>query len=231
MCNQIKYLKKWIVFKAAQREFKLNQYKSLLVLLNLKSKIRLRNVLTTQCLITPDKSEWHQLYKFGSDENLISALSLNRYGFSKLLTVFSKFYTVLSGPGRKGRTPKLVDKSMILGMILTWYSDTLSYKSICRLFGMPPATVSRYVTKSEIALLKAVRSINEAKICWPSKADQIRMGKLVEKKHPLIKGRWCFIDGKNLPVQKPTAVDLQNAMYNGWLHSTLITGCIAFTVN
>jgi hypothetical protein len=39
----------------------------------------------------------------------------------------------------------------------------------------------------------------------------------VEKKEPLLKGWWGFIDGKNYQVQKPTDIDLQNAMYNGMI--------------
>ncbi len=40
-----------------------------------------------------------------------------------------------------------------------------------------------------------------------------------------------FFDGKNYWVQKPANSDLQNAMYNGWLHATLITGTLCFGVD
>jgi hypothetical protein len=46
----------------------------------------------------------------------------------------------------------------------------------------------------------------------------------VQSKCQLISGRWGFIDGKNRKVQKPSVSDIQNAYYNGWLHSTLVTG-------
>jgi len=54
------------------------------------------------------------------------------------------------------------------------------------------------------------------------------MGRVGSEENSLITGRWGFIDGKNYKVQKPSCAELQNAMYNGWLHSTLITGVLCF---
>ena len=54
---------------------------------------------------------------------------------------------------------------------------------------------------------------------------------MLEKKSSLIKGRWGFIDEKNYPVEKPSNYDMQNAMYNGWLHSTLVTGTLCYGVD
>ena len=45
---------------------------------------------------------------------------------------------------------------------------------------------------------------------------------------PLVSNRFGYVDGKNLPVQEPTDIDLQNAMYNGWLHCVLVTGVLCF---
>ena len=47
----------------------------------------------------------------------------------------------------------------------------------------------------------------------------------------LVEGRFGFIDGKNYSVETPSNADLQNAMYNGWLHATLITGVLCFGVD
>ncbi|KAE9213776.1 hypothetical protein PF004_g15239 [Phytophthora fragariae] len=49
------------------------------------------------------------------------------------------------------------------------------------------------------------------------------MGLLVEAREPLFKHTFGFIDGKNLRVQQPSNADLQNAMYNGWLHTIFVT--------
>jgi hypothetical protein len=57
------------------------------------------------------------------------------------------------------------------------------------------------------------------------------MANLVSNRCQLIKGRWGFIDGKNRRVQKPTAADVQNAFYNGWLHATLVTGTACYSAD
>ncbi|EGZ19629.1 hypothetical protein PHYSODRAFT_429323, partial [Phytophthora sojae] len=57
------------------------------------------------------------------------------------------------------------------------------------------------------------------------------LAKLVEAREPLLKHTFGFIDGKNLRVQQPSNADLQNAMYNGWLHSVFVTGTICFAAD
>lgn len=52
-----------------------------------------------------------------------------------------------------------------------------------------------------------------------------------QAKYPLIRGRWGFADGKNLHVMAPTEADLQNAVYNGWLHCVFVTGVLLMTVD
>ena len=39
------------------------------------------------------------------------------------------------------------------------------------------------------------------------------------------------LDGKNYNVKAPTAIDMQNAYYNGWLHCTFVTGTLLFGVD
>ncbi|KAG2997392.1 hypothetical protein PC119_g17686 [Phytophthora cactorum] len=51
---------------------------------------------------------------------------------------------------------------------------------------------------------------------------------MVKAREPLLSHTFGFIDGKNLRVQQPFNADLQNAMYNGWLHSVFVTGTICF---
>jgi hypothetical protein len=98
-------------------------------------------------------------------------------------------------------------------------------------FGIGPAVCSRTIFKAEIALNQALRSLPEARIKWPSKEEQRSMALLVERKDPRIKGRFFFVDGKNLHVMEPSDSEYQNALYNGWLHSVLITGCLCFLVD
>jgi hypothetical protein len=173
------------------------------------------------------------LYKFGSDENLISLTSLNRESFDRLLSDFvphllrARKWRVK----KRGRPPALLDAHAVLGMLLSFYTDSMTLKSLCLLFGIPPATASRTLDIAEHCLLQTLRANPLAQIKWPTLEEQVEWAKKVEAKNALVKGRWGFIDGKNYKVQKPSNAELQNAMYNGWLHATLITGVLCYGVN
>ncbi|ETO58387.1 hypothetical protein F444_23237 [Phytophthora nicotianae P1976] len=47
----------------------------------------------------------------------------------------------------------------------------------------------------------------------------------------MLKHTFGFIDGKNLRVQQPSNADMQNAIYNGWLHTVFVTGTIRFAAD
>ena len=70
-----------------------------------------------------------------------------------------------------------------------------------------------------------------AAIIWPTKDEQKQWVALVQAKEPLMHGRWGFIDGKNYSVQQPNNADLQNALYNGWLHAVMVTGTLCFSAD
>jgi hypothetical protein len=93
-------------------------------------------------------------------------------------------------------------------------------------FGLTSSTFSRNLWEAEKALYKALHHVPEAHVCWPTKEQQQQWAHLVELKEPLVKNCFGFIDGKNYNVMQPTAADLQNSFYNGWLHDVKITGKI-----
>jgi hypothetical protein len=202
-----------------------------LKLIRAKLSIRTRNYVTRQCLPPPNTIPWLKLYQDGSDENLINVISLSRAAFEVLLTAFSRHYIMSSGPGRSGRPRAIPLKSTVLGMLLQFYTAPIEYKTLSQLFAIPPATLTRTMQAAEIALQSALRELPEATIRWPTVDEQRQFAALVKDKEPLLSGRWGFVDGKNYKVQKPTSADVQNAMYNGWLHSTLITGVFCFAVD
>lgn len=102
---------------------------------------------------------------------------------------------------------------------------------MCQIFGIPPATLSRYLYLAEMALLRALQSDPLAAIKWPTLEQQRLWAYKVAEKNNLVQGRWGFIDGKNYRVQSPGHLELQNALYNGWLHAVLITGTVCFGVD
>ncbi|EGZ25124.1 hypothetical protein PHYSODRAFT_364346, partial [Phytophthora sojae] len=107
----------------------------------------------------------------------------------------------------------------------------MELSSLSMLFGVPPSTLARSLRRAEEALSKTLNNYAPAHIAVPSPSRQNELPKLVEAQEPLLKHTFDFIDGKNFKVQQPSNADLQNAMYNGWLHSVFVTGTICFAAD
>jgi hypothetical protein len=192
--------------------------------------VRSRNDISNTALCTPDKSSWVFLDKSSSDESFLNIVGLNRSGFDRLFRKFKRYYTFRFVGPRGGRPSKL-SKRQALGMLLQFYASTSELKQIAQLHGLRKNTASRLLIKAEKALCLALRHDPLGSVKWPSKDKQREWGLLVNNKFPLIHGRFGFVDGKNYKVKKPSKIDLQNAMYNGWLHATLVTGVLCFGVD
>jgi hypothetical protein len=55
--------------------------------------------------------------------------------------------------------------------------------------------------------------------------EQIREFQEVVSTHfPVLNGAWCVVDGLKIPIQKSGDEEIQNAYYNGLLHSHFV-GC------
>ncbi|ETN16130.1 hypothetical protein PPTG_06346 [Phytophthora nicotianae INRA-310] len=103
--------------------------------------------------------------------------------------------------------------------------------TLCMLFGVPPSTLARTLKREEEALSKALINFRPTRILWPSPTRQVELAKLIQEREPLLEYTFGFTDGKNFKVQQPSNADLQNAMYNGWLHSVFVTGTICFAAD
>lgn len=114
------------------------------------------------------------------------------------------------------------------GLVLYFYASKADDHTICQTFAIPPSTLSRYLSQAESALEVILPHIEDAQIRWPTIAEQRRFAELLEAKEPLVVRKFGFVDGKNFRVKQPSDVELQNAQYNGWLHSVLVTGTLLF---
>ena len=204
------------------------QLRDFLLLLRIRATLRGRHYLTSGALQQPQDGGWYKLYMCGSDANLINQIGIERSAFDELISVFARHYAVSSGFGRPGRPHRIHDKHAVLGLLLSYYCGTQEMKTICIQFGVPPATASRTLHKAELALQQALQELPDASIRWPTHQEQAMWAEWVAKREPLVVKKFAFIDGKNYRVLAPTAVEAQNAMYNGWLHATLVTGTICF---
>ncbi|KUF84205.1 hypothetical protein AM588_10000653 [Phytophthora nicotianae] len=195
-----------------------------------RAAMRTRHYLTVSCLDVPCVAAWMALYKNGFDSNFLNATSLTRAAFKHLLRRFARYYYIPPARSR-GKPPKLRYHHQALGLVLCFYVGSMENGTLCMLFGVPPSTLSRTLCKAEEALSCALRDFAPARISWPSPSRQRELASLVNAREPLLQYTFGFIDGKNFRVQQPPNSDLQNAMYNGWLHSVLVTGTICFAAD
>lgn len=113
-------------------------------------------------------------------------------------------------------------------MVLYFYASKADDHTICQVFGVPPSTLSRYLSEAEEVLAEILPHIEDAQIRWPTIEEQHAFAALLEEKEPLVVGKFGFVDGKNFKVKEPSDVEAQNAQYNGWLGAVFVTGTLLF---
>ncbi|KAF0683353.1 hypothetical protein As57867_024518, partial [Aphanomyces stellatus] len=171
-----------------------------LALMRLRGTLRERNAIESIAL-QGDQADaaWYSMYRSRNIPSFLTTVSLPPDAFDELLRVFSVEYSVLSGPGRRGRPPRILHKHAVLAMVLHFYTAAVEHKTIQELFGVPPTTFSRVMSNAEEALERSLRRM-------PELSDGRRCSNN--------KGVFAFVDGKNYRVQAPSNADLQNAQYN-----------------
>ena len=121
-----------VIYTLHKRQQEKKKRRQLSLLLNLlllrrRDQIRTRHYLTRSCLQSYGSIEWHVLYANGSDDNLTNVISIPRRAFEYLLSHFSRYYIVKSGPLRRGRRPALEHKSTVLGLLLKLILQRVSF--------------------------------------------------------------------------------------------------------
>jgi hypothetical protein len=153
---------------------------------------------------------------------------LTRASFEQLLGAFKLFYINESSSKKGGRSPCVKDHYCILGLLFHTYCSPDERKTWSEMFGIAPTTLHRTSLEAEEALLLTLNFLPEAIIEWPSHELQVELAKKVQRKEPLIMGRWGMADGKNYDVAASENAEIQNGTYNAWLHRALITGVTLF---
>ncbi|KAG9406776.1 hypothetical protein AC1031_003100 [Aphanomyces cochlioides] len=175
-------------------------------------------------IVNQEQSPWYFMYSSRHTPSFISTVSLPPRAFDNLLLEFSKHYKVHSRYGRGGRPPRIPYTHAVLAMLLHYYTTAVEHKTLQELFGVAPTTFSRVIRKAEIALSHALESLGDSRIIWPDQQTQTIWAEKSNAREPLVYGVFAFLDGKNFRVQAPSRTDLQNGLYNGWLHSVFVAG-------
>ena len=121
-----------------------------------------------------------------------------------------------------------LDAAGALGLTLHYLASTMRELSLQQIFGLIPSTVSRYLSFSLQILLNVLRKIPAAHIEWPRGETFNHFTNHIVERHSLLFGAFGFIDGLKLPVEESSDQDIENAMYNGWLHDHYISNILVF---
>ena len=73
-----------------------------------------------------------------------------------------------------------------------------------------------------------MRKIPAARVEWPRGETFNQFTHHIVDRHDRLFGAFGFIDGLKLPVEESSDQDIENAMYNGWLHDHYISNILAF---
>jgi hypothetical protein len=73
-----------------------------------------------------------------------------------------------------------------------------------------------------------LRELPDASIKWPREEEFEDLTRLIVERHPRLWGAFGFIDGLKLPVQESSDNEIENATYNGWLHTHAINNVLVF---
>ncbi|ETV73527.1 hypothetical protein H257_11652 [Aphanomyces astaci] len=170
--------------------------------LRIRRRLKERNFIKSVALIeSQEMSPWYTMYKARDAQSFVATVSVTPDAFDYILYYFKHEYVVLSRPGKSGRPPRIPKKHAVLAMLLHFCTAAVEGKTLHELFGLAPSTFCRVLRRAEEALARTLRRV------------------------------FGFVDGKNLRVQEPSNVDLQNAQFNGWLHCVFVTGVLCYGVD
>ena len=179
---------------------------------------------------------WIRLYNRHEDRAFITTMGVDTSTFHALLAAgFSRLWYTrpITRPDHQTAVQPRVGRRSLdaaggLGLILHWLSSTMRQISLQQIFALIPSTVSRYLHFALSILLEVLRQMPPATITWPQGDEFLELSGYVSTRHPLLHGVFGSIDGLNLPCQVSSDVEMENATYNGWLHSHFVSSVIVF---
>ena len=180
---------------------------------------------------------WMRLYNNCEDRAFITTMGVNTSTFNAILEAgFGRLWYARPIPRPDKPTaiqPRAAKRSLDaaggLGLILHWLSSTMRQVSLQQIFALVPSTVSRYLRFALSILLETLREMPHAAIEWPQGDEFLELSGYVSMRHPLLQGVFGSIDGLKLPCQVSSDMEMENATYNGWLHSHFISSVIVFS--
>ncbi|EUC53939.1 DDE family endonuclease [Rhizoctonia solani AG-3 Rhs1AP] len=183
---------------------------------------------------------WQSIYQSCEDRAYIHVLGIDVGTFDYLMDSgfrhawdtrpIKRTNTNQAGASRVGA--RSLDAAGGLGLVLHFLCSTMSEVSLQIIFALVLSTVSRYIDFALDILREVLEQIPEGHLGWPNPATMQANSNMINQKHKgakYLKGAFGFMDGLNLPVTTSSDSDEQNANFNGWLHSHVVSNVIVFS--
>lgn len=190
-------------------------------LIKLKSSIRNRQYLTAKSLVGYERSAWKHLYQNGDDKAFLNTMGVTRAVFHYIL---EGTHDKLSCPRKRSR----LDPQGILGLVLHYLNSVMGQKSLCLIFGIPPATLCRNLHFGLAVLEEFLKLDTQARVEFPTPEEFDNFSEQMARRHPKLRNVVGFLDGTTFRVQEPGHPGKQAQYYNGWKHCTTVTNMFAF---
>ncbi|KAF7763994.1 hypothetical protein Agabi119p4_8538 [Agaricus bisporus var. burnettii] len=179
---------------------------------------------------------WQALYNHQNKRGFVTTMGLDPDTFQIILdSGFRDLWDSTPIPRsdtNSGGIPRLsrcsLDAAGALGLILHYLSSPMLEVSLCEIFALIPATVSRYIQFSLSLLLQTLRRMPQSRVCYLTGSEFQEQNDLIVVRHPRLTGAFGSMDGLNLPVQVSADEDTENATYNGWLHAHFVSSVFVF---
>ncbi|KAI9331008.1 hypothetical protein BD770DRAFT_449470 [Pilaira anomala] len=185
-------------------------------------------------LHTPRDSAAYKLLSGRDDDAYICHLGLDTCAFDQLLKEFKKVYPVRRNRGRS----RALSTKMVLALGLMWIHGTMRQETLCLIFGVPAATVSRSKRMALLTLDRVFKNTSNDcrwEIRWPNVNEMETFNQMIlnntssDYKREVLNGVFGFVDGLNLKIDEPSDFFEQNAYYHGWLSGCFCSQVIVFT--
>ncbi|KAI0917424.1 hypothetical protein AcW1_007380 [Taiwanofungus camphoratus] len=184
-----------------------------------------------------EDSAWQRLFKSQNDHTFITTMGVDVATFYYILdSGFTAAWGMMPIPrndtntyGRPRPGAHSLDAAGALGLYLHYINSSMTETSLEEIFALIPATVNRYLAFTRAILLSVLRYIPEGAIRWPCDREFNELSLLIQARHPLLNGAFGGIDGLNLPVQTADDPMIENATFNGWLHTHCTSGVFVFS--
>lgn len=102
-------------------------------------------------------------------------------------------------------------------------------KMLALIFGVTVQNVSRCINKNLPLLVKILCNHPDAKVEWPTPEEGAMLASRCARKYPDLQqyNCWGAIDGSKIQVQRSNDASVQEAYYNGYIHTCCVVNVLA----